>query len=67
MSDFDLVLSGTVVLPDLLVENGYVALRDGSIVHVGEGVAPHAHERHDLGNALILPGAIDAQTHSLSQ
>src|SRR5262249_14138312 len=67
MSDFDLVLSGTVVLPDLIVEKGYGAARDGKIVHVGEGTAPSAHTRHDLGNALILPGAIDAQTHSLSQ
>src|SRR5690349_5384288 len=67
MSDFDLVLSGTVVLPDLIVENGYVAVRDGKVVHVGEGTAPSAHERHELGKALILPGAIDAQTHSLSQ
>jgi allantoinase len=67
MSDFDLVLSGTVVLPDLIVERGYVAVRAGKIVHVGEGSPPSAHERHDLGNALILPGAIDAQTHSLSQ
>ncbi|GLQ10341.1 allantoinase [Devosia yakushimensis] len=67
MSDFDLVLSGTVVLPSTIIENGYVAVRDGKIVHVGEGVAPSAHERHELGKALILPGAIDAQTHSLSQ
>ncbi|KFC71365.1 putative dihydroorotase-like protein [Devosia sp. LC5] len=67
MSDFDLVLSGTVVLPTTIIENGYVAVRDGKIVHVGEGVAPSAHERHELGKALILPGAIDAQTHSLSQ
>ncbi|UXN70149.1 amidohydrolase family protein [Devosia neptuniae] len=67
MSDFDLVLSGTVVLPSTIIENGYVAVRDGKIVHVGEGVAPAAHERHELGKALILPGAIDAQTHSLSQ
>ena len=67
MSDFDLVLSGTVVLPDNIIENGYVAVRDGRIVHVGEGRAPAAHERHELGDALILPGAIDAQTHSLSQ
>jgi allantoinase len=67
MSDFDLVLSGTVVLPSAIIENGYVAVRDGKIVHVGEGVAPSAHERHELGKALILPGAIDAQTHSLSQ
>lgn len=67
MSDFDLVIAGTVVLPSLIIEAGYVAVRDGKIVHVGEGVAPHAHERHDFGNALVLPGAIDAQVHSLSQ
>lgn len=67
MSDFDLTLSGTVVLPSMIIEQGYIAVRDGKIAHVGEGKAPNAHERHDLGNALILPGAIDAQTHSLSQ
>ena len=67
MSDFDLVLSGTVILPHSIIENGYVAVRDGKVVHVGEGIAPSAHERHELGNALILPGAIDAQVHSLSQ
>jgi len=67
MSDFDLVLAGTVVLPSMVIEDGYVAVRDGKVVHVGEGTPPHAHERHLLGKALILPGAIDAQTHSLSQ
>jgi allantoinase len=67
MSDFDLVIAGTVVLPTLIIERGYVAVRDGKVVHVGEGAAPHGHERHDFGKALILPGAIDAQVHSLSQ
>ncbi|WP_375449607.1 dihydroorotase family protein [uncultured Devosia sp.] len=67
MADFDLVLSGLVVLPDIIVENGYVAVRDGKIDHVGKGTAPAARDRHVFGNALILPGAIDAQTHSLSQ
>ncbi|GLQ54993.1 dihydroorotase [Devosia nitrariae] len=67
MSDFDLVITGTVVLPDLIVEDGYVAVRDGKVVLVGEGRAPAARERHEFGNALILPGAIDAQVHSLSQ
>lgn len=67
MSDFDLVIAGTVVLPSMVIEGGYVAVRDGKVVHVGEGMPPHAHERHLFGNALILPGAIDAQVHSLSQ
>ncbi len=50
-----------------MIDKGFVAVRDGKVALVGEGVAPTAAERHDLGNALILPGAIDAQVHSLSQ
>ncbi|RUM27431.1 allantoinase [Rhizobium vallis] len=65
--DFDLVLQGTVVLPDRILEQGYVAVRDREIAEVGLGVPPAARERHLLGKALILPGAIDAQVHSLSQ
>ncbi|RWE45165.1 MAG: allantoinase [Mesorhizobium sp.] len=67
MSDFDLVLSGTVVLPDRLIPNGHVCVRDCMIAHIGQGTAPAASDRHLLGDALILPGAIDAQVHSLSQ
>lgn len=67
MSDFDLVLAGTLVLPDELVPRGFVAVRDGKVALTGRGHAPAARERHDLGEALILPGAIDAQVHSLSQ
>ncbi|MBX4903124.1 dihydroorotase [Rhizobium bangladeshense] len=65
--DFDLVLQGTVVMPDRVLEKGYVAVNAGRIAEVGLGVPPAARERHLLGKALILPGAIDAQVHSLSQ
>lgn len=67
MSDFDLVLTGTVVTPDAVIENGFVAVSGEKIALVGSGPAPAARTRHDLGRALILPGAIDAQVHSLSQ
>lgn len=67
MSDFDLVLAGTVVTPDAVIENGFVAVSGEKIALVGQGLAPAARTRHDLGRALILPGAIDAQVHSLSQ
>jgi allantoinase len=67
MADFDTVLIGTIVLPDRVVERGYVAIAGDRIGAVGDGPAPAAAERHDLGSALILPGAIDAQVHSLSQ
>jgi allantoinase len=67
MSDFDLVLSGTVVTEDRVVPGGFVAVSDGKVALLGQGQAPAARERHRLGAALILPGAIDAQVHSLSQ
>jgi allantoinase len=67
MSDFDLVIAGTVVTPSRLIPNGFVAVRDGLIALVGQGVAPAARTRHVMPEALILPGAIDAQVHSLSQ
>jgi len=67
MSDFDLVLKGTLVLTDRIVPGGYVGVRDGNVVALGTGDLPAGRERHDLGHALILPGAIDAQVHSLSQ
>lgn len=67
MSDFDLVVSGTVVLTDRTIERGYVAVRGGVVERVGAGPAPAAGERHDFGTALVLPGAIDAQVHSCSQ
>ena len=67
MADFDLVLKGTVVTPERVIEAGHVAVQGGKIVQIGQGVAPAASEYHDLGKALILPGAIDAQVHSLSQ
>src|SRR4051812_13183790 len=67
MSDFDLVLRGTLVLPDRVVPSGFVAIRDGLVAMLGQGVVPAGRERRDLGAALIMPGAIDAQVHSLSQ
>ncbi|MFV0409382.1 MAG: dihydroorotase [Paracoccus sp. (in: a-proteobacteria)] len=67
MSDFDLVLSGRVILTERELPAGFVAVRDGKVVMIGEGAPPMAHTRHDLGEALILPGAVDAQVHSLSQ
>lgn len=67
MSDFDLALKGTLVLPDQVVSGGFVAVRDGLVAMLGRGAMPDARERHDLGAALIMPGAVDAQVHSLSQ
>ena len=57
---------GTVVLPDRIIENGFVHVADGIVRLVGSGSAP-AGERHGGPGMVILPGAIDAQVHSRSQ
>ncbi len=67
MSDFDLVVSGRVVLTDRIIDGGYVAVKDGEISAIGIGKPPGAAERYDFGDSLIMPGAIDSQTHSRSQ
>ncbi|WP_319531804.1 amidohydrolase family protein [uncultured Cohaesibacter sp.] len=67
MSDFDLVIKGTLVTEDGVAEGGYVAVRDGRIAGLGSGAAPAAATVHDFGKALVLPGSIDAQVHSRSQ
>ncbi|MGB9389138.1 MAG: dihydroorotase family protein [Xanthobacteraceae bacterium] len=67
MSEFDLVVTGCVVRSDRILEDGYVAVRDGVVERVGQGAAPAARERHNFGSALVLPGAIDSQVHSRSQ
>jgi allantoinase len=67
MSDFDLVVTGRVVLTDRVLDDGYIAIRGGLVERVGSGPAPSAAERQDFGNAYVMPGAIDAQVHSKSQ
>ncbi|MGV0878882.1 dihydroorotase family protein [Martelella sp. FLE1502] len=67
MTDFDLVLTGRLVLADREIPEGFVAVADGKIAMIGQGKPPAAAERHDFGDGLILPGAVDAQVHSLSQ
>jgi allantoinase len=67
MSDFDLVVTGRVVLTDRVLDDGYVAIRGGVVERVGAGPAPSAAERQDFGSCYVMPGAIDAQVHSKSQ
>ena len=67
MSDFDLIVTGRVVRPDRILDDGYVAVRDGVVERIGQGPAPAARQRHNFGSALVLPGAIDSQVHSRSQ
>jgi allantoinase len=62
----DQVFVGTVVLPDRVIDDGYVLVADGLVQRVDVG-APPAGERLGGGGYLVLPGAIDSQVHSRSQ
>lgn len=62
----DSAFAGTIVLPDRVIDNGYVLVGDGKVQAVGSGAAP-AGEKHGGAGFLVLPGAIDAQVHSRSQ
>ncbi|WP_022721257.1 dihydroorotase family protein [Rhodopseudomonas sp. B29] len=62
----DKVFTGTVVLPDRMIDNGYVLVGDGKVQAVGAGPAP-AGESHGGPDYLVMPGAIDGQVHSRSQ
>lgn len=63
---FDLVVRGTVVLPDGPAEDSWVAVSDGKIAAIGTGNAPAAREIFDAGDDLIIPGVVDGQTHACS-
>jgi allantoinase len=67
MSEFDLVLRGCLVLPDRVLDDGHLAIRDGRIILVGAGEGPAARLAHDLRGQYILPGVIDGQVHSTNQ
>jgi allantoinase len=60
---FDLVVMGTLVLPEGVQQNGWLAIHDGRIEAIGNGEAPDAHETVEA-DGLVLPGVVDGQTHA---
>src|SRR4051794_26014522 len=62
----DLVVKGRIVTPGAVLDNGWVAIEGGRIAAIGVGEAPATAQIDDRGNALILPGAVDGQTHATS-
>ena len=67
MADFDLLVRGNLVLPERVIEDGYVAVADGRIAKIGDGTPPAAADVYDARGQWVLPGAIDGQVHTGSQ
>ncbi|RSC32165.1 dihydroorotase, partial [Agrobacterium sp. FDAARGOS_525] len=63
---FDLVIRGTLALPDGALPGGWIAVSDGVIRAIGNGAAPEAAEVFEAGDGIIIPGVIDGQTHATS-
>lgn len=61
-----LLVRGRIVTPTEILGNGWVAVRDGKIAAIGTGEAPAADVVDDRGDAFVLPGAVDGQTHATS-
>ena len=64
--EFDRIVRGTLVLPDRLLLNGWVAISGERIAAIGHGPAPSEQSVEDFGAALVFPGFIDGQTHATS-
>lgn len=62
----DLIIRGTIVLPEGLLEGGWIAIAGGTIVAIGDGERPDAKEEYDAGSDLVMPGVVDGQTHATS-
>lgn len=60
------IVKGRVVTPDGVLENGWVGIAGGRIAAVGEGTAPQGIATGDHGEAYVMPGAVDGQTHATS-
>ncbi len=65
MPDFDLTVQGDLALPRGVLRAGWVGIRNGRIVAIGD--APLRGDRHiDARNQLVLPGFVDAHVHTRS-
>lgn len=64
---YETIVAGRVVMPSGIVDHGWVAIEGGRIAAVGSGDPPEARETADHGDAYVLPGGIDGQTHAGSQ
>ncbi len=49
------------------MEDGWVAVKAGRIEQIGSSQAPDAAQVHDANGCIVMPGAIDGQTHAGSQ
>jgi allantoinase len=63
----DVLIQGDIVLPDRVLTDGMLGIRDGLIAGIFEpGPIPSCRDRIDARGKLVLPGVIDAHVHCFS-
>ena len=63
----EMTIRGTLVLPDQMVVDGIVGIRDGKIASLhAPGEEIRAQEHLDVPGKLVFPGLVDPHVHSLS-
>lgn len=67
MGEYDLVVRGDLVLPDRVLEAGFLAVQEGAVAAIGSGEAPPAKRIDDARGCYVFPGVIDGHVHSGSQ
>ena len=63
---YDRVILGDLVLPDRVLEGGYVAVRGETIAAIGQGAPPPAAATESHTDRLIFPGLVDGHMHTAS-
>ena len=65
----ELVVRGRVVLPERIIDDGYVAVAGGRIAAIGRGAdgLPAAARTVAAGASYVLPGAVDTHVHTRSE
>jgi allantoinase len=66
---YDLLVTGRVVLPDRVLQDGYVAVSGGRIAAIGATPAgiPPALRVIEAARAYVLPGIVDTHVHTRSE
>jgi len=64
---YERIIRGRIVTPTAIIEGGWLGIADGKILAIGEDACPASDSMDDYGDAYILPGVIDGQTHAGSQ
>ncbi len=64
---YELVVAGTLALPDGRLVDGELGILDGRIAAITHDGALTGADRIDAGGSLVLPGVVDAHVHTRSE